>query len=46
MQNGHEEGLGLGFWGDLDLKSVGLLALAGENMTQRLVTGSFLSSGD
>ena len=31
--------------GDLDLKSEGRLARAGENMTQRFHTASFLSSG-
>lgn len=31
--------------GDLDLKSEGRFARAGENMTHRFVTGSFLSWG-
>lgn len=31
--------------GDLDLKSEGLLALAGEKMTHRFDTASFLNSG-
>ena len=46
MQKGHFWlGLGLGFEGDLDLKSEGRLALAGEKMTHRFVTASFLSWG-
>lgn len=44
MQKGHCW-LGFESVGDLDLKSEGLLALAGENMTQRFETASFLSSG-
>lgn len=36
---------GFGSAGDFDLKSEGRLALAGENITQRFHTGSFLSSG-
>lgn len=35
----------LGLMGDLDLKSEGRLALAGENITHRFVTESFLSCG-
>ena len=44
MQNGHSW-VCFGLAGDLDLKSEGLLALAGENMTHRFVTVSFLISG-
>lgn len=36
---------GFGSDGDLDLKSEGRLALAGENITQRFHTASFLSCG-
>lgn len=45
MQKGHDEELLLGFSGDLDLKSEGRLARAGEKMTHWFVTGSFRSSG-
>lgn len=46
MQKGHGE-LELEFWfsENLDLKSEGRLARAGENMTHRLLIGSFRSSG-
>jgi len=44
MQKGHCW-FGLGSVGDLDLKSEGRLARAGENMTQRFHTASFLTSG-